>query len=463
MKTFLCLLFIAVTCGAPPPTLITDYYGILKTSDGNARLYLHHDRDQSQLTIVSFRGYPISVRNLKTSKDSIRFKRSDAPDEYNGRISSDRKRIVGTWTTDSNQKIELSFVATDPDTIRGLNPRSKRNNALTPPSYDANDRIPVAEVSYEHMSARKLAAVNNDIIKKKYNFIHALLVARYGALVVEEYYYNFPRKGHFGIQSVTKSFVSALTGIAISKGEIAGVNSPVCNYLPAWHDLACNGQNRSIALSDVMSMATGLRWDEVSYDYGHELNSSMIAAESGDEVKYLLSQARDEKASFAYNSVNHIIMNHVLRQSTGMTNGIEMKTRLLDPLGITVYDLGESKDGILGDIFLRPRDMLKFGMTFQSNGVWEGKQVVPESWVKESTTTKVMAKPDLGYGYFWWTKSFDWKGKHVQSFFAWGYGGQYIFVVPELDLVVALAGTNWSTDPEGKYVELFQQIVNACE
>ena len=74
-----------------------------------------------------------------------------------------------------------------------------------------------------------------------------------------------------------------------------------------------------------------------------------------------------------------------------------------------------------------------------------------------------MVKPDLGYGYFWWTRSFDWKEKKVKSFFAWGYGGQYIFVVPELKLTIALAGTNWSTDPEGKYMDLFQTIINACE
>jgi CubicO group peptidase (beta-lactamase class C family) len=91
-------------------------------------------------------------------------------------------------------------------------------------------------------------------------------------------------------------------------------------------------------------------------------------------------------------------------------------------------------------------------------------EVVPHSWVIESTSTKIATtRPGLGYGYFWWTREFDWKGKIVKSFFAWGYGGQYIFVVPDLQLVVALTGSHWTTDPKNHVMEMMENyIIPSC-
>jgi CubicO group peptidase (beta-lactamase class C family) len=125
-----------------------------------------------------------------------------------------------------------------------------------------------------------------------------------------------------------------------------------------------------------------------------------------------------------------------------------------------VYDLGESDDkGIIGDIFLRPRDMMKFGLLYLNHGVNNGKQVVPAEWIKASTSPSVMIEKDLGYGYFWWTKKFRYQDRTVDSFFAWGYGGQFIFVIPELELVVTLIGTNWSTDPKKYYFDFMENYV----
>lgn len=108
--------------------------------------------------------------------------------------------------------------------------------------------------------------------------------------------------------------------------------------------------------------------------------------------------------------------------------------------------------------------MLKFGLLYLNEGMWKGKQVVPAAWVKESTTTKIELAPGFGYAYFWWTKQFSWKGKIVNSYFAWGYGGQYIFVVPSLQLVVVFNGTNWSTDPTKYYFEMMEKfILPSCD
>jgi len=167
---------------------------------------------------------------------------------------------------------------------------------------------------------------------------------------------------------------------------------------------------------------------------------------------------------FTYNSLNHSLMNAVLRNATNLENKQELTERLLKPLGIEKSYIDEpSPMGTIGDIGLRPRDMLKFGLMYLNEGKWNEKQVVPPDWVRESTTTKIHLTSTLGYGYFWWTKVFRWKGKPVQSFFAWGYGDQYIFVVPDAALVVVMSGSNWTTNPEGQAMQIVQTVLSAME
>jgi CubicO group peptidase (beta-lactamase class C family) len=339
-----------------------------------------------------------------------------------------------------------------------LNPRTTPVGGYSvPPKED--DLINSCHIKDVNINEQKVRALVQALTQKKFGHVHSLLIARNNCLAVEEYFFEYKRDEHFGIQSVTKSFVSALTGIAIAKGEIPGTKTTLCNYKSELSDLVCNEQNKSLTLHDAMNMSTGLRWDEATYPYGHKKNSSMIASEASDPLRYLFSQPRSSKKTFAYNSYNHTTMSHVLKHSTGLANSEEYKQRIIQPLGITNFDLGEEENGIIGDIFLRPRDMLKFGLLYLNDGVFNGKQIVPASWVKESTSSKIEIEPGLGYGYFWWTKNFSYKNRFVSSYFAWGYGGQFIFVVPELKLVVVLNGTNWSTDPKKYYFEMMEQYI----
>lgn len=437
------------------------YLGVLKTPDANVRLVLQFKKSSAELTVVGFRGYLLPLKDLMVIDDSVKFNLKESPAYFRGVRKNEQ--ISGNWTEADKQVFPLTFFPVNPDTIKGLNPRTtKIYNYSAPPKFE--DGIDTGNRSDGAMRSENLDLLVKKIMDMNFGYVHGVLIARNNKLVLEEYFFEYPREAHFGIQSVTKSFVSALTGIAIAKKEIPGVDIKLCNYLPEYKDLVCNQQNGNIKLQDVMSMSTGLAWDEVTYDYGDEKNTSTIASNSGDEIRYLLTRERSEKKEFAYNSMNHIMMNHVLKQSTQLSNADEIKARILDPLGITVYDLGESKNGILGDIFLRPRDMMKFGLTYLNKGKWNGKQVVPEKWVSESTSPKIQVNSRLSYGYFWWTTSFEWKGKYIPAYFAWGYGGQYIFVVPSLNLVTVLIGTNWSTDPEAEYLKMMQEyIVRACD
>ncbi|HEY0651487.1 MAG TPA: serine hydrolase [Chryseosolibacter sp.] len=455
--TPLAILFIVCSCSKPllPKAY---YYGVITDGENRYRLGFNYTAKKPSLTIISFRGYWAPLKKHSIKGDSVFFSRADANGYYRGRFDAASNKIVGVWTSDDTVTYPLTFVPANPDTIRRLNPRVTSTYQYTTPPAE-NDSIKTCHIKDVSINEEKMRSLVNGVMKKKFGFVHSLLISRNDHLAVEEYFFEYKRNEHFGIQSVTKSFVSALTGIAIARGEIEGTTTPLCAYKAEFNDLVCSEQNKSIMLHDVLSMSTGLSWDEATYPYGHKKNSAMIASVAQDPFQYLFSQPRSTRKKFAYNSYNHTAMSHVLKAATGLANADEYKQRIMEPLGITNYDLGEAVNGIIGDIFLRPRDMLKFGSMYLNNGIYNGKQIVPSDWVKESTSTKIQIEEGLGYGYFWWTKKFKYQGSMVDSYFAWGYGGQYIFVVPDLKLVVVLNGTNWSTDPKRYYFEMMEDFI----
>jgi CubicO group peptidase (beta-lactamase class C family) len=456
----LLLLFLSC-CHSRSPLPAGDYYGRLKINGYTYRLYL--DLSKPVLMSIGFRGQEIPLDTLYIATDTLHFGREDFYSEFKGYVDHRAGTITGQWIAEDSVSYPLTFVPVLADTIVGFHPRTSKEYTYQPPPLLADD-IEVCLLEGHHMQRAPLDSLVHAIMDEKYKFVHSMLVARNNCLVMEEYFFGFKREAHFGIQSATKSFVSALTGIALAKGEIKSTQASLCEYFPNYQDLTCNVQNKSITLDQVLSMSTGLAWDEITYDYGHEKNTAVIASNQPDQFRYLLTRPRSQGKVFAYNSLNHVMMNHVLQKVTGLDNRKEMEERLLLPLGITSYDLGEPNNGVIGDIYLRPRDMLKFGLLYLNEGRWKGEQVVPAAWVKESTTTKIELAPGFGYGYFWWTKQFYWKEKTVDSYFAWGYGGQYIFVVPQLKLVVIFNGTNWSTDPKKYYFEMMERfILPSCE
>lgn len=459
MRKLIPLAFLPIAFSCASPSLPHNfYYGEINDGINRYRFGFDYTSNKPSLTIISFRGYPIPLRKYSMKGDSVFLSRADANGYYKGRFSKERNEVVGQWTSDDTLKFSLNFAPANRDTIRRLNPRTTTTYRYAPPTNQP-DSIKTCHINDVSINETRINNLIKVLIEQKFRFVHSLLISRNDCLAVEEYFFEYKRDEHFGIQSVTKSFVSALTGIAIEKGEIPATTTSVCNYQSEFNGLVCNDQNKTITLHDLLNMSTGLAWDEATYDYGHKKNSSMIASESGDPFKYLFSQKRSQRKTFAYNSYNHTAMSRVLHSATGLTNIDEYNQRLMKPLGITNYDLGEADNGIIGDIFLRPRDMLKFGLMYLNDGKYNGKQIVPAAWVKESTTAKIQIEDGLGYGYFWWTKEFRYKDRHVNCFFAWGYGGQYIFVIPELKIVVVLNGTNWSTDPKKYYFEMMEDYI----
>lgn len=299
-------------------------------------------------------------------------------------------------------------------------------------------------------SSEELAAQIASLGEVSANFdqVRSILVARGGELVHEQYF-NGDADSYFDVQSVTKSVVSTLIGIAIGDGVIGGVDDTLAQLLPEDVD-AMSAEVQATTLRQLLTMDAGL---------GMPATGAVSSGANGskDWVRDILANPKSPPGQgFEYSNATSHLLAAIVAHATGTTPLEYARERLFGPLGIDTtpawteeirrgnvdaYEKAEfawptDPQGInigFGAIKLRPRDMVKLGQLFLDGGRWEGKQIVPEEWVDEATTQQIETGEDLDYGYQWWTGDLD----GDRSFQAVGYGGQTIVVVPSRDLVVA--------------------------
>jgi CubicO group peptidase (beta-lactamase class C family) len=292
--------------------------------------------------------------------------------------------------------------------------------------------------------------------------LHALLVVRHGRLVLEEYFNGWRADGLHTLQSVSKSFTSALVGIAIARGEFKGVGEKVLDFFPGLAGTAGEDERRAaLRLEDILTMRTGVSYHENGTGSPHEEMSRLA---SGME-KYYLGRPMVVRpgTSFHYDSGGVILLSAMLKARTGMHAEEYAARHLFKPLGIEKWYWFRNAEGHThtgGGLNLTARDTAKFGLLYLHGGRWGDAQVVPEAWVQESFKSHVdlarPGEPPSGYGYLWWIGAPDPRGKGGQDVpFARGRLGQYIFVVPEHDMVVVVFGDAKERPEMAKPIEVF--------
>jgi CubicO group peptidase (beta-lactamase class C family) len=316
-----------------------------------------------------------------------------------------------------------------------------------------------------------LQTLDKEIAAGQYGYIDAMLMIRHGSIAFErkyphDYVQLFVGKGAPGIynyydpdwhpfykgtalhtmQSVSKSVASALIGIAISRGEIANVNARVLPYFSAFKT-APDARRDRMLLWNVLTMTTGIQWDEFSATYTDSRNNCAQMEAADDWIQYVLDQpmAAEPGATFVYNSGATELLSYIIRKTTGKEADDYAKEHLFGPLGIRNYYWKRTPRGLAdteGGLYLQPRDLAKFGYLYLHDGMWDGKRIVPSIWVQQSTRWSVDAHwNSAGYGYQWWVLSRQ-GNKTYEAYAAVGYGGQYLIVVPQLDLIGVFTGWN---------------------
>ena len=283
--------------------------------------------------------------------------------------------------------------------------------------------------------------------------INAEVIIKDGVIVDEYYKEGYDKNSIFTLQSCSKSITSAIMGIAMDKGYIESVDTPISNYFP--QILESNSEYlKEITIWNLLTHTTGFNVNE-SANWNEWRNSE-------NWVDYVLNRQVTSRPGIVFNyfTGNTHLLSAIIQRATGETLYEFGKEYLFEPLDMDSVECLEDAQGISdgGNGFsMTIYDMAKFGQLYLNNGVWEGEQIIPEEWVKESTSVQFRRySGTANYGYQWWVRTFG--EQNYDAYFAQGYAGQFIFVVPDLELV-----TVFTSNYEGSssiYWQLMNNIVD---
>ena len=335
------------------------------------------------------------------------------------------------------------------------------------------------------MDARRMEDFMNDLANYSDHWVHGVIVIKEGKLVFEEYFpgrdldlshlgnglvyttRNFDRDTLHSVTSVSKSVTSILMGIAIDKGLIQGTQETLFSYFPDYGQFS-DPTTRQITLEHMLTMTSGLPWSE-AYPYDDPRNDLAAMVSSDDPIGYPLNKAivSTPGTEFIYNSGTINLLGEVIKRASGMTLANFAEQHLFAPLSIESYrwySFPKSPQMAVASstLYFRPRDMAKIGQLVLDGGVWKGTRVVSEAWVTRFTQRSIdivadenpLPILDPGYGFLWWLGSFP--ARNTETCFAAGYGGQFIFVIPELKMVVVFTAGGF----ENRNYDALLQIMN---
>lgn len=291
----------------------------------------------------------------------------------------------------------------------------------------------------------------------RYRMIESLLVVRNGRLVAEAYPRDpddIDRKQN--IQSATKAITSLLTGIAFEEELLDSLQQTFSSIYP--DRFTGHSDKADITIHQALSMTAGIAF----------VNSEHTGAMylSDNSVEYVLSLPMEYSPGTSYNYNDGVpqLISYAIEQRYGRPLSEFARENLFEPLDITDWIWEAANEGTsfgAFSLYLKPRDMAKIGQMLLQDGMWNGRQVVQQSWIEVATRSHYEYRPYWVYGYYFWLSPFE----DIDFFTASGHGGQKISVVPELDLVVVTTGWPYSKH-ELPYVEdfheVFMMILDSC-
>ena len=267
--------------------------------------------------------------------------------------------------------------------------------------------------------------------------LHSLLVSWRGDVILERYYNGRQATSLANIKSASKSVISALVGIAIDRGHIRSVKEPIGGFFT---DVLAGGKNaakRRITVQDLLTMQSGLETTSnrnygswvLSRNWVHHALNRPITSEPGTQM--------------VYSTGNTHLLSAILTRTTGKSTWQFAQDVFAKPLGFSLARWPQDPQGVYfggNDMLMTPRQMLAFGELYLRRGKFENRQIVTADWIDASFTPHAQSnrERERQYGYGWWIR--DLGGQ--RTYYAWGYGGQFIFLIPNLDLVVVTTSSS---------------------
>lgn len=282
---------------------------------------------------------------------------------------------------------------------------------------------------------------------------HSVLVARRGTLTVEEYFHGYDHDTWHDLRSASKTLTSTLIGLAIRDELIPGPEARALTFFPRYHRYAAWDPRKSdITIQHLLTMSSGLDANDSDPNSAASEAAYQSQRAQPDWIKLALDapMIADPGSRFIYGGANPLILGGILAASVNEPVEWFAHRTLFGPLGIERYRFSLDPTGVPymgGGLHLRPRDMLKWGQLYLDGGVWNGDRILPERWIAESWgrygQLEPMDRNGHQYGYMWWHHKYEIDGRVIETVEARGNGGQYLFVVPTLDLVAVITAGNY--------------------
>jgi CubicO group peptidase (beta-lactamase class C family) len=411
---------------------LVQLFKITKKDDGEYQSYFHRLDDVGQ---------KVDILKTIVKDDSVYlFEKSQGVAAV---ISKDGNFLEGQAKIDG-MTLPYKLRRVNPDTIRSFHARPFVNGRpaeyiYTRPSEtgDGWKTAVTADTAFLSRTKNMMQAILNEELLQ----VSGIAVAKGGKLIMEEYFYQNGYNTKIDIGEMTGSVTSAITGIAIDNEFIDNTNEKVFSYFANDYTLSPEEAGKTqITIQHLLNMNSGL----AATDFEPGAKERLFKSKDWTKFALSLPLANPPGQAFSYYSGNLIILGTIVERATKQTFADYAQNNFFGPLGIKQYDWDYSQKGeAITSQFLRLtlRDATKIGQLYLNNGKWEGKQIISEKWVKESTLD--LNRPDRDESKLknmWWNTTAELDGKVYEMFFSNGFAGHKIFVIPSLDVVFVVLG-----------------------
>jgi CubicO group peptidase (beta-lactamase class C family) len=310
----------------------------------------------------------------------------------------------------------------------------------------------VCLLSTTSLLAQQSVSENDPLIKiledaESINSVRSLLIQQNGERIAEEYFNGASAGQKINSKSASKSIISLLAGIAVDRGIIESVEDRAAKYLPDYFEGITDSTKHEITIKDLLTMRAGLETTSF-HNYGRWVISD-------DWVRYALQQPMEEELGgrMVYSTGTSHILSAIITEASGMSTRTFANEYLFGPLNIAPGGWDRGPEGYYmggNNLALSPEAMMRIGQMVLNGGTWNGERIVSKEWLADSfdTYTRSNYNP-YDYGYMWWNREVG----GYKTFFAWGHGGQYIFMLPELDAVVVIMSAPHASSSRREYRE----------
>lgn len=292
---------------------------------------------------------------------------------------------------------------------------------------------------------------------------HSVLIAKENKLIFETYFDGFNARIPHDLRSASKSISSAVIGIAIADGYIKSVDEKLYDFLPQEYQYTKDSLKSQIRIKDLLTMSSGLDVNNKAFEDNYQDPQN---PDSWLKTVLEAPMVKQPGTYADYGSANPFLLGVCLDQRLDIPLKNYMDQKLFAPLGITNYinqtDDTNSAPYFGGGMLLTPRDLLKFGQLYLNKGQWNGRQILSEAWVAESFKKQVKlqdVRDKNEYGYLWWHDTYQIGERNIESIEARGAGGQFIFILPELDAVVVITSGNFRNRKGNQSREILKDYI----